>query len=324
MPQIQAAPSPRTVSWRNVVRAAADPLGPHQAGERGGGLEGRDDAGGFPVPDRAAVLVELVLGEEDRELDLPGACPAVLALPVPSCCFLRGHRDAGAVDDGVELVRQRVWRQRDHLAGGDEPGAAPAGGRDGGAAGLGRAPDPPGGQPDPGQLLQRPRGPGERAGGGGHVVHRGQAGRHGRAGDAELGVARGQAVPAFRAVVPGAIQGDGTEDGVDDLLPVAGEHGLMTLAARDPGPRWPGSAASSCPSMPQPAASIPARITASAAPRASSPQPSDRAASAARRPTSADFSAASALKSPLFRPPARRARPRRPPALPRRSSRSPR
>ena len=81
----------------DVVRAAADPLGPHQAGERGGGLEGRDDAGGFPVPDRVAVLVELVLGEEDASLtsrvrarpsspfpSLPAVSFAVIGTPVPS------------------------------------------------------------------------------------------------------------------------------------------------------------------------------------------------------------------------------------------------
>ena len=39
----------------DVVRAAADPLGLHQVRERGGGLEGGDDAGGCPVADRVAV-----------------------------------------------------------------------------------------------------------------------------------------------------------------------------------------------------------------------------------------------------------------------------
>ena len=65
--------------------------------------------------------------------------------------------------------------------------------------------------------------------------------------------------------------------------------------------------------MPQPACSIPARITASAASSPASPQPSDRAASAARRPISAAFSRASASKSPPFRPPAPRAHHRRRP-----------
>src|ERR1039457_2455495 len=43
-----------------------------------------------------------------------------LALPGPPGCLLRGHGDAGAVDDGVELVGQRGGRHRDQLPGGDE------------------------------------------------------------------------------------------------------------------------------------------------------------------------------------------------------------
>ena len=108
----------------DVVRAAADALGLHEVRERGGGLEGGDVAGGVPVPDRVPVLVQLVLGEEDGQLDLAGAGAAVLALPVPPGGLLRGHRDAGAVDDGVELVRQRGRRQRHQLAGGDQRGRA--------------------------------------------------------------------------------------------------------------------------------------------------------------------------------------------------------
>ena len=53
--------------------------------------------------------------------------------------------------------------------------------------------------------------------------------------------------------------------------------------------------------MPLPSFSIPARMTASAASRPTS-RPSDRAACAARRHTSADFSSASASKTPLFSP----------------------
>ena len=86
--QIQAAPSPMTVSWRNVVRAAADALGHDQALERGGGLEGGDVAGRGVVPDRVAAGVQLVLGEEDGHLDLAGAGAAVLALAVAARCLL--------------------------------------------------------------------------------------------------------------------------------------------------------------------------------------------------------------------------------------------
>lgn len=52
--------------------------------------------------------------------------------------------------------------------------------------------------------------------------------------------------------------------------------------------------------MLQPACSIPARITASAISSPALPQPSDRAASAARRPISAAFSCAIASQSPHF------------------------
>jgi hypothetical protein len=52
--------------------------------------------------------------------------------------------------------------------------------------------------------------------------------------------------------------------------------------------------------MPAPTFSIPARITASAASRPAPPQPSDRAASAASRVTSAARSCASAVSSPFF------------------------
>ena len=65
----------------DVAGAAADAFGLHQAGEHGGGLERGHIAGGVPVRDRVALAVELILGEEDGELDLAGAGPAVFALP---------------------------------------------------------------------------------------------------------------------------------------------------------------------------------------------------------------------------------------------------
>ena len=96
--QIQAAPSPRMVSWRTWSAPRRMPSASTRSAEHGGGLEGGDVAGGVPVPDRVAVVIELVLGEEDGELDLAGAGAAVLALAVPSGGLLRGHGDAGAVD----------------------------------------------------------------------------------------------------------------------------------------------------------------------------------------------------------------------------------
>jgi hypothetical protein len=74
----------------------------------GGGLEGGDVAGRCPVPNRAAVLVQLVLGEEHGHLDLAGAGAAVLALALAPGGLRRGHGDAGAVGDDAELVRQRL------------------------------------------------------------------------------------------------------------------------------------------------------------------------------------------------------------------------
>jgi hypothetical protein len=89
---------------------------------------------GFVVLDSfEGVLADLVLDEEDGELDLAGAGAAVLAFPLPPGGLLRRHGDAGAVDGGVELAGQRGRRERDHLPGGDEPGALAAGGRERGA-----------------------------------------------------------------------------------------------------------------------------------------------------------------------------------------------
>ena len=65
-----------------------------------------------------AVLVRLVLGEEDGELYLAGAGAAVLALAGPPSGLLRGHGHAAAVDHAVELVWRR--RQRHQLPGVDQ------------------------------------------------------------------------------------------------------------------------------------------------------------------------------------------------------------
>ena len=159
----------------DVARAAAGAFGFHEVREHGGGLEGGDVAGGVPVPDRIAVLVKPVLGEEDSELDLAGAGPAVFALAGPSGGLLRGHGHAGAVDDGIQLVRQRGRRQRDQFAGGDQGGALPGGGALRGAAGLGCPLHALGGQVHPGQVLKQPGGLRERPGRCGFVVHHPQS-----------------------------------------------------------------------------------------------------------------------------------------------------
>jgi hypothetical protein len=140
----------------DVARAAADALGSYQVPERACGLEGRHVAFRAAVADRVSLLVQRGLGEEDRELDLAGAGAAVLALALPAGGLLRRNGDAGAVDGGAELVRQRVRRQRDQLAGRHERGPVPDGGRGGGAAGLGGALDPLDRQPDPASSSSRP------------------------------------------------------------------------------------------------------------------------------------------------------------------------
>ena len=86
----------------------------------------------------------------------------------------------------------------------------------------------------PARSSSRPGGLLERDGGRGPVGHRGQARRHGRARHAEPGVAGGEAVPAGRAVIPGPRHGDRAEHGVDDLVPVGDEPGLMAVAAGNP------------------------------------------------------------------------------------------
>jgi len=40
-------------------------------------------------------------------------------------------------------------------------------------------------------------------------------------------------MPALRAVVPGPRHGDQAQDGVEGLVPVAGEAGLVAVPARD-------------------------------------------------------------------------------------------
>ena len=158
----------------DVVRAAADALGLHQAREDAGRLEGGQVGRRSGVADGVALVVGLVLGEEHGELDLAGAGAAVLALAVPAGGLLRGDRDAGAVDGGIHLVRQRRRRQRHQRAGGDECGPAPVGRGLGGAACFGGSFDALGGQLHPGQVGQQPGRLGERPGGRGAVVHGGQ------------------------------------------------------------------------------------------------------------------------------------------------------
>src|SRR5258708_11668993 len=97
------SPVPEDGELADVVRAAADALGLHEVPERGGGLERRDHSGRVPGPDPVPPGVQPVLGEEDRELDLAGAGPAVLAFSLPARGLAARPRDARSVPGGAEL-----------------------------------------------------------------------------------------------------------------------------------------------------------------------------------------------------------------------------
>ena len=117
---------------------------------------------------------------------------------------------------------------------GDQGGPLPDDAGLRGAAGLGGALDPLDGQVHPGEVLQQPGGSRERPGGRDLVVHLREPRGQGRPGHAELGIAGSEPVLAGRAVVPGAVQGDRAEDGVDGPVPVGDELGIMAVPARHP------------------------------------------------------------------------------------------
>jgi hypothetical protein len=83
----------------------------------------------------------------------------------------------------------------------------------------------------PARSLQQARGPGERDGGRRGVGHRRQARRQRRAGHAQFGITRREAVPAGRAVIPRAGHGDSTQHSADELGTVRHEPGLMAVPA---------------------------------------------------------------------------------------------
>src|SRR5207302_9800909 len=74
----------------DVIGAAADAFCLYQVTEHGGGLEGGDVAGRVLVPHRVAVVIDVVLGEEDGKLNLAGPGPPVLALALAAGGLLRG------------------------------------------------------------------------------------------------------------------------------------------------------------------------------------------------------------------------------------------
>jgi len=160
-------------------------------------------------------------------IDLAGVGPTVGGLAGPAGGFGGHHRHPGAVDGDVELVGQRRRREGDDPAGQDRAGVGLGGRRGGRTVGLGGAFDPLGGQRDPGQVAQQAAGLGEPGGGARAVHHRGQPRRQRRAGHAQLVVPGHHAVPAVGAVVVGAAHLDRAEHGVDGLVPVADEAGLV-------------------------------------------------------------------------------------------------
>ena len=100
-------------SLADMVRAAADAFGFHEAGEDAGGLEGGDVAGGVPVPERGPVVIELVLGEKTASLtsrvrarpssplpSRPAVSFDVMGTPTPSMAVysLSGSGDGGPQD----------------------------------------------------------------------------------------------------------------------------------------------------------------------------------------------------------------------------------
>lgn len=144
-----------------------------------------------------------------------------------------GHyRDAGPVDGDVQHVGQGLGRREgDHAAGADRVGlpADRLGGRD--AGGLGGPLGALDGQLDAGQFGQQASGRGERHSRcrpGGHLL---QPGRQRSLLDAKLAVPGGHAVPAGRAVVPGAAQPHRAHHRVDGLGPAGDEPGLVAVPA---------------------------------------------------------------------------------------------
>ena len=154
-------------------------------------------------------------------------------LPSPPGGLLRGHRHAGAVDRGVQLVRQRERRQRHQFPGGDERCPVPDGGSRRGAAALGCSFDALDRQPHPSRTSS------SRA-----------AFANGPAAAASSFIARSPGdmdapatpSPASRGANPcpqaaqwyPRAESDRPERRVDDLVPVGDELSGMPLAAWHP------------------------------------------------------------------------------------------
>ena len=211
-----------------VLAAAAQVLGLHQAGEGVLAVEGGHVARGAGVRHRVAVVIEAGHGEEPGELDLAGAGLPVLALAWPAFGLARADRDAGAVDLDIQHVRDRLRRgQRADLAGA-ERGSLCADGRPGGGAGrLGGPLDGLGVHRDPGQVGQQRGGLAERDLRAGPGDHLGQAGRQRGPGHPQLLIPWREAAVASGAVIPGPYHPHRAEHRADGLGPAARVAGLV-------------------------------------------------------------------------------------------------
>ena len=224
-------------------------------------------------------LIRAVWVNATAHLDLAGVGLAVLALAGPSLGLGRDHGHAGAVDRDIEHVRQRPGgRHQDHLAGGDaaarasiarrRPGRRP---RRGGPARL------------PVRVIpaSSPTSLAAAANGTAAAARRSSSRSPGDMplpGYPQLRIARREAVPAVRAVIPGPAHRDRAEHRVHGLIPAGRESRLVPgcrnrCAGRGSRRRRPAG----LPASRAPSRISPARIAVSAA---SSPAPpaSDAAA----------------------------------------------
>ena len=106
-----------------VLAAAAQVLGFHQAGQGVLAVEGGHVAGGARVHHRVAALIEGGDGDQAGQLDLAGPGAAVIGLALAAFGFAAADRDAGAVHLDIQHVRDRLGRgQRPDRAGADRGG----------------------------------------------------------------------------------------------------------------------------------------------------------------------------------------------------------
>ena len=180
-------------------------------------------------------LVEGGLGEQAGEFDLAGAGAPVGRLAGAAGDGGGHHGHAGAVDGDVELVRHHRRRQHAHPPVRDRGGLGPASVPRRRRRRL-RLPRSIrlGDNRIPASSANRSAALANGAaarGAGGHLA---QPRRQRRPGDAELVVARHDPAPARGAVIVGAAHRDRAQHGVDVLVAVADELGVMARAAVDP------------------------------------------------------------------------------------------